>query len=254
MLAQFGPMASTRQERLAEANRQTGRLRSRYGAGLLAVALHGEVARNADGPYSAIDMYCVVAADGIERSEEWTADQCSGTTSHLGLAVARQLAAEVGADWALRQGRFRYAVCIDGDAGLVEELSQAVLAAPATEFQNASRDLVNMRLRPVLATLRNARAERRWGAVPAAVVEFTSLVALLLGLTHRHCYGSAARMWEESRRFESLPDGYEELLRAVTTGSLRDPEKTIAMAERLWTGVVDAFPALARSAVRGDPE
>ncbi|MFN7922168.1 MAG: kanamycin nucleotidyltransferase C-terminal domain-containing protein [Bryobacteraceae bacterium] len=236
MLARFGPAAWSRQERLAEASRQSGRLRERHGDDLIAVAVYGETARSGEHPFSGLEMYCLLRGP----CDEWLAAQDATVIDAFSADRARDLAREVTPDWPVRQGRFRHAVCIEGAAEIVEELAGLVVSAPPADFDTAGGVLID-ELRRDLAALRNARASRRWAPVAGSAVAFTRRAALLAGLVNRWCYATEPCLWEEAGKLARRPDGFDELLRAVTSGSLRDAEKVVAMVERVWLGVWDGF-------------
>jgi kanamycin nucleotidyltransferase len=67
-----GPFAYTHTERLELANQIYVQLKAHYGAALLGLGLYGSLARGTDGPYSDIEMFCIIRGSGIDRAFEWS--------------------------------------------------------------------------------------------------------------------------------------------------------------------------------------
>ena len=59
----------------------------------------------------------------------------------------------------------------------------------------------------------------------------------MLGMVHRICYTTGAKMLEESLQLQNCPEGYAELCRMVMAGQLSDADQVAAALERCWAGI-----------------
>lgn len=99
-----GPQPVTRDHRLQIARQIAGRLRRHYGEQLLALGLYGSLARGTDGPYSDIEMHCVLHGSGIEFCHEWSAGPWKAEVDVYSQDVLLAWAGEVDVDWPLTHG------------------------------------------------------------------------------------------------------------------------------------------------------
>jgi kanamycin nucleotidyltransferase len=68
--------------------------------------VYGSLARGADGPYSDIEMMCLLRTAGVERTVEWSHGPWKAEVNFLGYDVALRQAAEVDGDWPLAHGAY----------------------------------------------------------------------------------------------------------------------------------------------------
>jgi kanamycin nucleotidyltransferase len=59
----FGPQPMTHKARLALAYEIANQIHAHYGDTVLAIGLYGSLARGTDGPYSDIEMWCVLRGE-----------------------------------------------------------------------------------------------------------------------------------------------------------------------------------------------
>jgi kanamycin nucleotidyltransferase len=69
-----GPGMMSREERWRIANEIAGRAMEHCGSRLKAVGVYGSLALGTDGPFSDIEMFCVLRSSGESRTYEWSAD------------------------------------------------------------------------------------------------------------------------------------------------------------------------------------
>ena len=65
-----GPQPQTHSDRLDNMQRIAAALQAHYGARLLALGVYGSMARGSDGPFSDIEMHCILHGQGVETSFE----------------------------------------------------------------------------------------------------------------------------------------------------------------------------------------
>ena len=81
-------------------------LRRAHGDAIYAVALYGSMGRDADGPYSDIELWAALTTPGMDDSAEWVYGPGKAEVNLLGLDVLWEQARTVAAKWALEQGQF----------------------------------------------------------------------------------------------------------------------------------------------------
>jgi len=70
---QLGPASISCAERLRLAQAIANRARDRHGADFLAAGRYGSMARGSDGPFSDIEIFCILRRPEQEFSFEWVA-------------------------------------------------------------------------------------------------------------------------------------------------------------------------------------
>ena len=233
-----GPQPQDRAARLQLIEELTNRLHSRYADQILLIAFYGSVARGQDGPYSDIELFCVLDVPDMDTSLEWVYGSGKAEINVLGRNDARWEAREVSEHWAIRQGVFRHAQLIYGDQTLLDELKDLVMAVTDDEINRTVSLAMVGELYEWIGKARNARATGEFGGIAPLACKFAEMVALLLGLANRTCYTTGARVLGESLNFEDLPAGYGGLCNLVQRGELADPHTVIAAMEKTWTGMV----------------
>ena len=67
-----GPQPATHPERLERAQAIAAKLMQKYRGRILALGLYGSMARGTDGPYSDIEMHCVLSRSRQQVNYEWS--------------------------------------------------------------------------------------------------------------------------------------------------------------------------------------
>jgi kanamycin nucleotidyltransferase len=177
---------------------------------VLAIGVYGSLARGTDGPYSDIEMHCVVRGSGVDVCHEWSAGAWK---------------AEVDV-WALYD-----------PTGFFSRLRDAALLHPDEVFQRVIRDVIVGEIYERIGKVRNARAANDDACLPFLAVELARCGACLLGLAHRHLYTTSTRMFEESLALPGRPEGYDILCRMVMAGDLADAARIADASDAFWSGV-----------------
>lgn len=70
-----GPVNISQTERLQTCHEIDARLHEVYGEKILAIGVYGSISRGADGPFSDIEMFCVLSesSESVDFSYEWSA-------------------------------------------------------------------------------------------------------------------------------------------------------------------------------------
>jgi kanamycin nucleotidyltransferase len=234
-----GPHPQDRTRRINHLNMFVEKLDMLYPDHILAIGLYGSMARNQDGPYSDIELFCIVNIAGVDTTFEWIYGDGKAEINVYGLDVARKQAWGVTEKWALSQGQFVYARCIAGSAEILEELKELALTPSLGAIEQIIRDMIVEDLYEWIGKLRNiVEAGKENGIAPLAC-HFAETTALLLGLANRKIYTTAMSMLAESLYLPDLPDGYEHLCNLVLSGELENIEKVRQTLEAVWAGLIE---------------
>lgn len=234
-----GPKAQARSERQKHLDGFVERLHALYPGHILVIALYGSMARNQDGPYSDIELFCIVDIPGTDTTFEWIYGDGKAEINVYGLEVARKLARQVETNWSLEKGQFLKASWISGNAQLLEELSELALSVTDEEIKQEVQSITVGELYEWIGKLRNMSYAGDRGGLPVLACKFTERVALVLGLAYRKTYSTGTRQLEESLQMPDLPKGYERLCNLVMAGRLADPEEIRQAMEETWKGMID---------------
>ena len=233
-----GPQSQSRAERLALVQQLSGRLQLLYQDQVVAIALYGSMARQQDGPYSDIEMLCIVAEPDLDISFEWVYGAGKAEINVLGRNDARWEAKEVPSDWAISKRAFLDAQLIYGDERCLTELKDLVLSISEEEANKVIGQAIVDELYEWVGKARNAMDAGKYSGLPSLACQFAETIALLLGLAHRSCYTTGMTLLDESVHFPDLPAGYQELCNLVRSGNLNRYQETVATVEAAWSGFV----------------
>jgi kanamycin nucleotidyltransferase len=226
-----------RARRLELAQEIAAQIQHHYGDRVMALGVYGSLARGTDGPYSDIEMHCVVHGSGVDECLEWSAGAWKAEVDVYSEDVVLGWASEVDVDWAVTHGAFVEVVALYDPTGFFSRLREATLSRPDHVLRQTIRDVIVGELYERIGKVRNARAEGRNAGLPYLAVELARFGACLLGLAHRHLYSTSTRLFEESLALPGRPDGYDALCRMVMEGALADPAQIADVADAFWSGI-----------------
>ncbi|CAN5404981.1 aminoglycoside O-nucleotidyltransferase ANT(4')-Ia [soil metagenome] len=232
-----GPQPQDRAARRRVVDKIVQDLHSTHGEQIIAIALYGSLAQELDGPFSDIELFCVVQGNAIDYSHEWVYSVNKAEVNVYSPDVVDRRATQVDERWALRQGKFMNCRPYYGDPAFFDQVRQRVLASPAEAFNQVIRSMLVGEFYEWIGKLRNAHSRGHTAYLPLLAAHFVELGAQLLGMTQRICYTTGAKMVEESLLLPNRPAGYDELCRIVMAGQLSDPAQVMALLERYWAGL-----------------
>ncbi|GAB4554082.1 MAG: aminoglycoside O-nucleotidyltransferase ANT(4')-Ia [Anaerolineales bacterium] len=204
---------------------------------VLAIGLYGSLARGTDGPYSDIEMYCVVRGEGIDTSYEWAEGAWKAEVNLQSAQGLAAWAAELDEFWPLTHGSCVNILPLYDPTRFFESLRGAVFDHPDEAYDDLIRGVIVGELYEFLGKIRNAAASGKTENLSTLAVEMAQYGAYLIGLANRTLYTSSATMFSESRALADKPSGYDQLCELVTSGRLESPPHIVRAADRFWEGI-----------------
>jgi len=226
-----------RDRRLELAREIAAQVQEHYGDRVLALGVYGSVARGTDGPYSDVEIHCVVRGSGVDICHEWSAGPWKAEVDVYSEDVVLEWASEVDVDWSLTHGACVAVLPLYDPTDFFSRLREAALSHPDQVFERAIVDVIVGELYERMGKIRNARAEGNGVCLPYLAADLAKHGALLLGLAHRHLYTTSTHLFEESLALPERPGGYDALCRMVMAGELTDPVRIAEAADAFWLGI-----------------
>src|SRR5699024_12655178 len=101
-----GPIKMTREDRMKIVHEIKERILDNYGDVVKAIGVYGSLGRQADGPYSDIEMVCVLYTEEAEFSHEGTTGEWKVEVNLDSEEILLEYASQVESDWPLTHGQF----------------------------------------------------------------------------------------------------------------------------------------------------
>jgi kanamycin nucleotidyltransferase len=232
-----GPEPISREDRLRLAWEIAGHARKAYGIELIAIGLYGSMARGEDGPYSDIEMFCVLRRPGAEFSVEWAAGPWKAEVDFYGEDVLLARAAAVDGRWPLTHGAYHQVKALHDPEGYFAQLRAVAAGRPPEAFAEAISATLVGELYEFVGKVRNAVAAGETLALPEWAMQMARYAAYVLGLHRRRLYTSGGRVLAEALTLPDRPAGFDALCDLVMSGRLSDPGAVAAACEALWAGL-----------------
>lgn len=213
------------------------RVQHHFGEAVVAIGVYGSLARGSDGPYSDIEMHCVVQGTGIDESLEWSTGPWKAEVNVYSEDVLLAWATKVDEDWPLTHGACIDVLPVYDPSGFFPRLRDATLSCDDDAFDQVIRDLIVGELYELIGKMRNARAAGNVACTPYLAVELTKMGMSLIGLANHYLYTTSTTAFEESLKQLGRPEGYDRLCQMVMSGDLGNATRVVDAAETLWSGV-----------------
>ena len=192
------PQPWAHEQRVALAQDITRRLIDIHRGALRAVGVYGSTARGTDGPYSDVEMWCVLNTSGEDYAHEWTAGPWKAEVDVCSVDVILLEAAKVEGRWPQTHGSYQVVLPLHDPDRFFEELRRTTTSQPAEKFTAALHDVVIGELYEEVAKVRNALAFGHAAALPQVAVEIAIYGACAIGLANRRCFTTGTRKFEEA--------------------------------------------------------
>ena len=227
----------THDERWELAVKIASQLQSHYGSQLIALGVYGSLARGSDGPYSDIEMHCIVNGEHIEKCFEWSTGPWKAEVDVTSPDVILADAAALDGDWAITHGAFVYVKPICDPEAFFTHLSQVVFDHPDSAFNYRVEEIIIGDIYELVGKIRNVVIRQTFSSLPTSAVKLSGFAAGLHGLYHRRLFTSSGTMFDEALLLPDAPNGFQALCQMVTSGQLNDPLKILGLTDRYWAGL-----------------
>ncbi len=232
-----GPQPIEREQRLNLARVIAARAVAVREEHILAIGLYGSTARGTDGPYSDIEILCVLDTPDEDYDYEWVHGPWKAEINFLSKDVLLARAAEVDERWSLTHGAFCNVLAFHDPHNFFATLRDVVLSQPQEPYIEAMRGCIIFELYEMMGKLRNAQYSKNTTYFPTIALHMTTCGAYIIGLASRYHYTTASLLLIESLTLPNRPSGYDELCHLVMSGDLRDPQHINNLCETFWSGV-----------------
>jgi kanamycin nucleotidyltransferase len=233
-----GPQPLSHTERWALAEGIAQELHTHYGTRLLALGVYGSLARGNDGPYSDIEMHCVVRGERIETSFEWSTGPWKAEVDVYSPDVLFQDASFVDGDWPITHGAFVTVKPIYDPNGLFDKLRRVTLSQPAVVFKDRVTEVIVGEIYELVGKIRNACQAQAHDLLAGFISQLAIWGACILGLHHHQLFTSKSSMFQEALALPDIPDGFQALVHRVRRGELSQPAILLETTNRYWTSLV----------------
>lgn len=227
----------THDERWELALQIASQIQRHYGDQLVALGIYGSLARSTDGPFSDIEMHCIIRGEGVDECLEWSAGPWKAEVDVVSPEVILADAESLDGDWAVTHGAFVYVEPIYDPDGFFPTLSQMVFAHSDSAYKLRMEEVIVGEIYELVGKVRNAVNRQAISSLPVYAVKLATFAACLHGLYHRRLYTSSETMFTESLALPDSPAGFQELCQMVTSGKLDDPFKISDSTDRYWNGL-----------------
>jgi kanamycin nucleotidyltransferase len=234
-----GPVKISRSERFQTCQEIAARLHEVYKEKVLAIGVYGSISRETDGPYSDIEMFCVLEESGeeIEFSYEWSAGPWKAEVNVCSADVLLNTAATVEDDWPLIHGPFFSPLSLYDPKGFFETLKKAAESPAQEDFTEAINGILVGEMYEFIGKLRNVNLTGPHTYLPYLAMQFAQYGAMLIGLHNRKLYSTGAKVLPEALELPNRPAGFDQVARLVMAGDLDDPAKIVGACEAFWDGL-----------------
>ncbi|MGC5772485.1 ANT(4')-I family aminoglycoside nucleotidyltransferase [Paenibacillus pabuli] len=236
-----GPVNIPRNERIQTCNEIASRLHEVYGEKILAIGVYGSVSRGTDGPFSDIEMFCVLceSSESVEFSYEWSAGPWKAEVNVCSEDVLLETASTVEGEWPLTHGPFFSQLSLYDPKGFFPKLKEVAESPTIEDFRHAINEVLVGEMYEFVGKLRNVSLSGPHTYLPYLAVEFAQYGAMLVGLHHQKLFSTGSLVLPEALELPSRPEGFDNVARMVMSGELAEPSKIVSACENFWSGLVN---------------
>lgn len=226
----------THQERMALAETITRRMAEKYGEDLLVMGIVGSVAREADTPYSDLDMVAVVAEGCEAKSMHLVYRNCAVSLFVMKEEPLRAILMNPCEKWEYYMGLLDSMKLLHGDPLLVKKLLGLGLAVPHKRFLKAIEQLWPDLFIESFGRILSCIERNEFSAFRLSVVEVLySVKTVLCLLNHSWVKHDYYLGLVDTLKFENQPNGWRESLPFLW--NCDDPHKALEVLTPLLQNV-----------------
>jgi kanamycin nucleotidyltransferase len=234
-----GPQPTTHTERWARAEDIATRLRDHYGRQLLALGVYGSLGRGQDGPYSDIEMHCILRGEGIDTCFEWSTGPWKAEVDVYSPDEILYEAAFVDGDWPITHSAYAVVKPLYDPDHFFKKLRAVTLTHPDHVFRERIEEVIVGEVYELVGKIRNAAHAGSQVLLAVYTAKLAVWGACLVGLQHRHLFTSMGQIFAEAGDLPNPPDSLHALFEIATSGKLGQPDRIHQVTDRFWAGVED---------------
>ncbi|MFJ8091014.1 ANT(4')-I family aminoglycoside nucleotidyltransferase [Lysinibacillus sp. NPDC095746] len=230
----IGPENVTREKRVEIAYSIANQVLERYGSKVQAIGLYGSVARKTDGPFSDIEIKCILNALDESFSYEWTAGDWKAEVNFDSAEDIIEEATAVDEEWPLTHGQFFNILPIYDPKDFFTELKVKASLVDSLMFKEAICRTLVEEMYEYMGKLRNIEVQGPKTFLPILAMKIATTGAMILGLHHKRYFTTSAQVLPEALAFTDQPEGFDVLCELVMSGQLSNPQQIITVCENFW--------------------
>uniref|UniRef100_UPI003EBE8881 ANT(4')-I family aminoglycoside nucleotidyltransferase n=1 Tax=Bacillus cytotoxicus TaxID=580165 RepID=UPI003EBE8881 len=234
----IGPGKVTREERMKIAYTIANQILEKYGSNVKAIGIYGSLARKTDGPFSDIEMKCVLYSLKDSYSYEWTAGNWKAEVNFDSEENIVEEATTIEENWPLTHGQFFTMLPIYDPEGFFQELRQKASSIDKTIFEEAICKTLVEEMYEYIGKVRNIEIQGPKTFLPTLAIKIATTGAMILGLHNKQYFTTSAQVLPEALAFTDKPEGFDALCEMVMSGNLSNHKQIMNVCENFWKGLL----------------
>lgn len=237
----IGPKKVTREKRMEIAYSIANQVIERYGSKVQAIGIYGSLARKTDGPFSDIEIKCILNALDENFCYEWTAGDWKAEVNFESAEHIIEDATRVDERWPLTHGQFFNIFPIYDPNDFFTELKVKASSIDSSIFKEAICRTLVEEVYEYIGKMRNIELQGPRTFLPILAMEIATAGAMILGLHNKQFFTTSGQVLPEALSFTDKPEGFEVLCELVMSGNLSDAKKIIVICEDYWDSLLEWY-------------
>ncbi|MGE8038098.1 ANT(4')-I family aminoglycoside nucleotidyltransferase [Lysinibacillus sp. NPDC093692] len=237
----IGPKKITREERMEIAYSIANQVIERYGSKVQAIGIYGSLARKTDGPFSDIEIKCILNALDENFCYEWTSGDWKAEVNFESAEHIIEEATTVDERWPLTHGQFFNILPIYDPNDFFTELKVKASSIDSSIFNEAICRTLVEEMYEYIGKVRNIEIQGPQTFLPILAMEIATAGAMILGLHNKQFFTTSAQVLPEALSFADKPEGFEVLCELMMSGNLSDPQQIIGICENYWDSLLEWY-------------
>lgn len=234
----MGPSKMTREDKMNIVMTIVNQLLMKYGAKVKAIGLYGSLARKTDGPYSDIEIKCVLNSLTESFSYEWTAGDWKAEVNFNDVESILEEAISVDEEWPLTHGQFLDILPLYDPDSFFRDLKEKMNTIDSSVYKEVICQTLVEEMYEYMGKIRNIQVQGPKAFLPILAMKLAMGGAMIVGLHHQRCYTTSAQVLSEAQTYTDKPKEFASLCELVMTGNLSNPQQIMLVCEGFWDSLV----------------